>query len=263
MQYRFLMTLQVFVFAAAAQAPAPDAVEQKKVLADATTYVINHERNLPNFFCTQTTRRFEDPTGKEVWRPIDIIVERLTYFEHHEDYKVFLLNGRPANLSHKELGGASSSGEFGSVMKGIFAPVTEAKFGWQGWFTVRGRKMQVYSYQVLASKSDYHIVVREEGLDLVPAYHGLIFIDDRTHSVYRITMHADGIPPTFPVQDVSLILDYEYASIGDANYLLPLEFELRSRQGNHWIKNDVGYDSYRKFSADSSITFDSAVKPDK
>ena len=38
-------------------------------------------------------------------------------------------------------------------------------------------------------------------LDLVAAYHGLIFIDSRKHFVHRITLHADGIPPYFPIQE--------------------------------------------------------------
>src|SRR5205807_2790559 len=43
--------------------PAPSAAEQKKVLAEATEYALNYEKNLPNFICTQVTRRFEDPSG--------------------------------------------------------------------------------------------------------------------------------------------------------------------------------------------------------
>jgi hypothetical protein len=233
----------------------PDAAVVQKVLADATEYATNHERNLPNFICTQTTRRFEDFSGREEFRPIDIIVERLTYFEHQEDYRVLLINGLPSDLAHDQLGGASSSGEFGSVMKGIFAPVSAAEFHWQAWFTLRGQKMHVYAYQIAKANSDYHIVVRGQAIDLVTAYHGLIFVDDRRHFIHRITLHADGIPPAFPVQDVSLMLDYEYTRIGDADYLLPLNFELRSREGRVLIKNDVDYDSYRKFTADSTLTF--------
>ncbi|HUJ48758.1 MAG TPA: hypothetical protein VLW25_01115, partial [Bryobacteraceae bacterium] len=96
-----------------------------------------------------------------------------------------------------------------------------------------------------------------------------IFIDDAKHFVHRITLHADGIPADFPVQEVGLVLDYDYTRIGDADYLLPLEFELRSREGAHLVKNDVTYDGYRKFNADTNITFDSAPaaqnasKPDK
>jgi hypothetical protein len=245
---------------------APDPAEQKKILADATDYAVNHERNLPNFLCIQTTRRFQDyPSrdlqGRDEWRPLDIIVERLAYFEHREDYKVIEINGIASGLEHEKLGGASSSGEFGSVMKGIFAPETATDFAWQTWFTLRGRKMHVYAYQVAAANSDYHVVVPEQKKDLVTAYHGLIFVDDRKHFIHRITLHADGIPPAFPIQDISLMLDYEYTRIGDADYLLPLTFELRSREGNVRIKNDVDYDQYRKFTADSSVSFGGADAP--
>jgi hypothetical protein len=258
----------IFQARSIAQPPAPDASEQKKILADATDYAFNHERGLPNFLCIQTTRRFQDRQGPdfqghEEWRPIDIIVERLAYFEHHEDYKVIEINGIPSSIAHDQLGGASSSGEFGSVMKGIFAPAAAAGFTWQTWFTLRGRRMHVYAYQVAAAKSDYHVVVPEQHQDLVAAYHGLIFIDDRKHSIQRITLHADGIPQAFPIQDVSLMLDYDYTRIGDADYLLPLTFELRSREGNVHIKNDVDYDQYRKFTADSSLSFGADGGPKK
>ena len=242
---------------ALAQTP-PDPAEQKKILADATDYAFHHEHSLPNFLCVQTTRRFQDFQGNDEWRPLDVIVERLAYFEHHEDYKVIEINGVPSSIAHGELGGASSSGEFGSVMKGLFAPDTAADFTWQTWFTLRGRKMHVYAYHVAVGKSDYHVVVPEEKKDLVTAYHGLIFVDDRKHFIHRITLHADGIPPAFPIQDISLMLDYEYTRIGDADYLLPLTFELRSREGRVRIKNDVDYDQYRKFTADSSVSFGAA-----
>ncbi len=116
-------------------------------------------------------------------------------------------------------------------MKGIFAPRPATDFTWQTWFTLRGRKMHVYAYHVAAAKSDYHVVVPEHSKDLVTAYHGLIFIDDRKHFVHRITLHADGIPPAFPIQDVSLMLDYEYTRIGDADYLLAADLRAALARG--------------------------------
>jgi hypothetical protein len=252
--------LLAFQACTAAQAPSPDAETQKKILADATDFAFHHEQSLPDFLCLQTTRRFQDfPSrdvpGHEEWRPVDIIVERLAYVEHHEDYKVIEINGVASGIDHSKLGGASSSGEFGSVMKGIFAPETAATFNWQTWFTLRGRPMHVYAYHVSVARSDYHVIVPQLSKDLVTAYHGLIFIDDHRHFIHRITLHADGIPPGFPLQDVSLMLDYEYTRIGDADYLLPLNFELRSREGEIQIKNDVNYTEYRKFTADSNLKF--------
>jgi hypothetical protein len=254
MSWKFSLVLALVVAGCLCAQDPPDPAAQKKILADATDYAANRERSLPDFICIQTTRRFQDFTGREEWRPLDFIVERLTYFEHHEDYKVLEINGQASSLPHDQLGGASSSGEFGSVMKGIFAPVGQAEFHWQAWFTLRGQKMHVYAYQVAKANSDYHIVIPHQS-DLVTAYHGLVFIDDRRHFVHRITLRADGIPPAYPVQDVSLILDYEYTRIADADYLLPLNFDLRSREGRVLIKNEVGYDNYRKFTADSNLKF--------
>jgi hypothetical protein len=236
--------------------PAPDASEQQRVLSDAGEYAINHEANLPNFECTQTTRRFED-LNNGGWRPIDLIVERLTYFDHREVYKVMTLNGQPASIAHDQLRGASSSGEFGSVMRSIFLPQTETEFVWQDWFTLRGKRMHVYGYRVRAFKSSYRVEVPEKSLDLVTGYHGLIFIDSEHNRVHRITLHADEIPLTFPIQDISLTLDYDYTHIGDADFLLPLRFELRSREGVQLIRNYVEYDNYRKFNVVSVITYGS------
>ncbi len=262
MQYRLsaaLVAASIAVLGQTVEPPAPSDAEQKKVLADASDYAANQERNLPNFICTQTTQRFVDFTGKAGFRPVDLIQEQLTYFEHQEEYKVLMVNGVPSHAGHHELGGAISSGEFGSVLKGIFSPASNTQFNWERFFKLRGRKTHVYSYSVKAPGSDYHIVVPLKKLEFVAGYHGLIFIDDTRHYVHRITLHADGIPPDFPVQDVSLALDYDYTRIGEADYLLPLEFELRSREGSHLIKNDVSYQDYRKFAADTSIKFDSAA----
>ena len=227
--------------------PPPDLSEQHKVLADATQFAINHEANLPNFVCTQTTRSFEDVdhTG---WRPTNLIVERLTHFEDREVYRVMMLNEQSATISNNQLRPASSSGEFGSVMRAIFLPQTEAEFRWLNWVNLRGKRMSVYTYRIPAFKSSYHIEVAEQSVDLVAGYRGLIFIENEKHVVHRITLYADEIPPSFPIQDISLSIDYDYARIGEADYLMPLHFELRSRHGVELIRSDVDYSDYRKFS---------------
>jgi hypothetical protein len=221
----------------------PDAGGQHNILTDATKYAVNHEANLPDFVCIQTTRRFED-LNDGGWRPIDLIIGRLMYLDGRASYKVMLQNHQPAGISHDQLNGASPSGEFDSIMKAIFLPKTETDFTWQEWYTLRGKRMHVYGYRVRAFKSSYHIEISEESLDLVTAYHGLIFIDAENHFVHRITLHADEIPASFPIQDISLTLDYGYTRIGDGSYLLPLQIEFRSRQGGRVIKNEVNYDNY-------------------
>jgi len=51
--------------------PPPSPEERKKALDTATDHALNHLKPLPDFLCTQVTRRFADPTGKESWIPQD------------------------------------------------------------------------------------------------------------------------------------------------------------------------------------------------
>jgi hypothetical protein len=271
MCFRFaaaLLAVTLAVAAATTSSPSteplpPDAGQQTRILLDAAEYTAHQEQSLPNFICTQTTRRFVDSTGDSGFRPMDVIMERLAYFDHHEDYKVFTVNGEATNVSHSGVGGTITSGEFGTLLKNIFSTQSETEFSWQNFYTLRGRRMHVFSYRLKAANSHYHVRVRSTTLDLVTGYHGLIFVDDNQHFVYRITQHLDTIPPDYPVQDVSLLLDYDYTRIGDSEFLLPLEFELRSREWGQSIKNDVTFEDYQKFTADASITYDTPAPQDK
>jgi hypothetical protein len=216
--------------------PPPDAFEQKTALADATANAVKHDAQLPNFICLRTTRRFED-FNENGWRSNDLIVERFLDVDRGEVYKVLMLNGQPVSVMRDELRGASPSEEFGSMMRAIFLPQTEAVFTWRQWFTLHGRGMYVFAYEVRDSKSSYHLEVSEESLDLSAAYHGLIFIDSENHFVHRMTLHVDEIPPSFPIQEVSLVLDYDYSRIRVADSLQP-PFELRLLEANQLIAND-------------------------
>jgi len=251
----FVALLGSFVAAAAQAAfPPPDQIEQQRVLTDSAHYVLGQDKDLPNFVCVQTTRRFED-LDNSGWRPIDTVVEQLTYFNHRESYKVLELNGQPASIAHEHLRDTSSSREFDSVMRTIFLPRTQTGFVWQAWSEVRGRRMHVYAYRVRPFRSKFHIEALDRSIDLASAYHGLIFIDSETHFVHRVTLLFDDIPLFFPIQDVSLMLDYGYAQIGETVHLLPVQFEVRYRKGNQLVKNDVHYDNYRQFNALSAIKF--------
>ncbi|MGH9666113.1 MAG: hypothetical protein ACRD9L_16940, partial [Bryobacteraceae bacterium] len=118
--------------------PPPDSIQQKKVLQEATDFALNYNKTLPDYICTQVTRRYVDPRGRG-FIPIDTIVEKLTYFEHKEDYKVVLVNSTPTEVKHEQLGGASSSGEFGTMLNDIFDPKSKTTFDWERWGTLRKR----------------------------------------------------------------------------------------------------------------------------
>jgi hypothetical protein len=235
--------------------PPPDSKEQASVLKDVTEYALLYAKNLPNFICTQVTRRYADPTGMEFWHLQDTVLTKLSYFEQKEDYKVVMVNNQAVNnLSYNELGGATSSGEFGSMLKAIFSPETQTRFEWDHWATLRGKRMHVFSYHVSQIHSDW-AVVYEKSQKVVPAYRGMIYVDKDTLAVMRVTLEAEDMPVSFPVQTATTVLDYDFIDISGREFVLPLKATMRMRSGKILVKNDTEFRLYKKFGAEATITF--------
>ena len=238
--------------------PPPSSVDQEKILDEAREYVMNYTKNLPNFICVQVTRRYVDASGKgTAFHTTDTITAKLTYDGTHEDYDVILKNNQPlTNVKMEDLGGTTSSGEFGTMMKEIFEPDSNAHFGWDHWGTLRGRRTYVFSYDIEKSYSKYHIEEKDTKQSVVPAYRGLVYIDRDTKMVTKITLDPYDVPADFPIRDVHVSLDYDFAKIADGNYMLPLKAVLTSRADRYATKNEIEFRLYRKFETGSSIKFD-------
>ena len=117
--------------------PPPSYIEQAQVLDQIRQNVQNYTKGLPNYVCTQVTRRHKD-SGRG-WRDAGTVVEQLSFFEQRESYKVLMVDNRSVarqNLRHDQVGGATSTGEFGSMLGGIFAPKSETTFDWWRWEVV-------------------------------------------------------------------------------------------------------------------------------
>jgi len=237
--------------------PPPSPADEKRFLAEITENALTYTKSLPNFLCTQVTRRYVDATGKESWIQQDVIQEHLSYVDGHEDYKVVMVNDKPAiNMSHLKLGGATSSGEFGSMLAEIFQPETQTEFHWEKWAKLRGRVMYVFNFRVEQSRSKYSILHEESRREIVSGYHGLIYADRDTGMIMRIMMQCDTIPADFPIQQVAEDLNYDFVDISGRQFVLPVRVELRSREGRYQSKNDIEFRMYRKFTTESSIIFD-------
>jgi hypothetical protein len=250
------------VHVTAVEFPPPSEEVQKDVLAEVRENALNYTDNLPNYLCTQVTKRRIDPTGSGDWRVIDTILEHLSFFEHRESYKVIMVNDSPVTkpVEHDQLGGATSSGEFGSILHSIFAPEIHTDFQWARWATLRGQRTMVFSFHT--GEPVYSIKHQDSKREITTRTHGEVLVDPTTHMVMRIRMETEGIPADFPVQNVTVMLDYDFGEISGQQYLLPLHSSIRSREGRMAAWNEVSYVSYRKFGTESNITFDSTDIPE-
>jgi hypothetical protein len=236
--------------------PPPSSIEQAKIIDEAREYVMNYTKNLPNFICVQVTRRSFDPKGGNNWYKGDTITTRLTYDGQKEDYQVVLHNDQPVtNKSMEAFGGTTSAGEFGTMMKEIFEPESQARFAWEKWATLRGRRTYVFAYDIEQQFSKYHILV-EDNLNIVPAYRGLVYIDQDTKMVTKLTLDPYNLPETFPVRESHQSLDYDFEKIADAQYLLPLKAVLTVSRSRYGSKNETEFRLYRKFETPDALPDD-------
>lgn len=235
--------------------PPPSDAEQRKLIEELREYALNYDKSLPDFICTQVTRRFYDPAGLEYWVAADTITAKLSYFQHKEEKKVLFVNNQYKDIDWEKLGGASSTGEFGDMLREVFEPDTQASFQWERWGTLRKKRAHVIRYQVPQSRSKWAIVY-EKSMQIRPGYTGLIYADASNGMIMRVTLEALDLPPSFPIQVAKNQLDYDYTEISGSTFLLPLRAEVRMREGKLLIRNDIEFRNYRKFGADTSITFD-------
>ena len=186
---------------------------------------------------------------------MDTLTIKLSYFGQKEDYKLMLVNNTPTTQDYREIGGATSTGDFGSMMKDVFEPATQTRFEWDHWGTLRGRLSLVFAYRVAQSHSQWHLQY-QHSMDMIPAYRGLVYVDKQTHQITRVTLAAENIPPSFPISRAETILDYDYTAISGHTFLLPLKAEVIMTTDEYMSRNDTEFRLYRKYSAESEIKFD-------
>ena len=190
---------------------------------------------------------------------MDTLTIRLSYFEQKEDLKLIMVNNQMTTQDYKNLGGATSTGEFGSMLREIFEPRTEARFEWDHWGLLRGRKMMVFRYYVDQPHSQWSLDY-EHKQHIFPAYHGLVYVDNDLHVVKRVTLEAEGIPADFPIRKAQTVLDYDFEDISGHEFLLPLKFFTEMSADGILTRNESEYRLYRKYSAEAEIKYD--ITPD-
>src|SRR5438552_3712414 len=118
----------VLSLAASPYQKPPDET-QLPIIEQARRYALNYTQELPNFVVNQQVKRLtRDPySGK--WSLRDTLDIEVTYEARTgENYRLQAIDGRPTRKSYDEVGGASSAGEFGTILVALFSPVSKARF---------------------------------------------------------------------------------------------------------------------------------------
>lgn len=241
---------------------------QGQIIEAARAVSLSYSGWLPNLICSEHIRRLVDYGGSAGWVETDSLMAQVTYFEQQESYKLVSRSGGAVRQKLENLPGAITEGEFGSMLRSIFDPASAATFEAKGQEAIRRQKAWVFAYRV--DREGSRLELRALSKSVFAAFHGLVYIDDATKRVLRLTAEAEE-PPDFPIRDSYIRIEYDWTTIAGGRYLVPVRAETGMAETapiagrdpaapaiGQTVKyrNLLEFRGYRKYTADSRLRFD-------
>lgn len=254
----------------------PSAKESTEVLQKSREATLAAVSDMPDFVVKQMIQRSASYAGTNNFRNLDRLVVAVSYrspdvsgAEGAEEYKVLSQNGVQQTTpqvknTYEEVGGTSSTGEFVTVLATIFKPENEAKFEAIDTDVIRERKAIVYSFEISKDKKPESISYAKTD-STVTGMTGKLWIDRQNFRVLRVESVASEIPEEFPIRAAKRTIDYDWVTIADEKYLLPLlsDVRLTSREGRNTYetRNLIRFKEYQKFGSEVKILDDDITEP--
>jgi len=232
------------------------------VIESARRAAATFSKSLPDYVVKRTTTRFQgvrpaafapgEAAGK--WRQLDVVTADVVAEHNTEVLTNVQLNGKPTKDVQKS--GSWSAGEFSNTLQAILSLESAAVFTNQRATTLLNRPAYRFDYAIDQPHSSWHLSTGGE--PYAPAYGGQIWIDQESSRVLRIEMSARDVPAFLQLDSIVSSIEYAFVKIGDGSYLLPAHSETMECQHGTTacFKNVTDFRGYRKYSADTNISFD-------
>jgi len=255
-------------------AKPPSEKESTEVLTKTRENTLAAIDEMPDFVVKQQIQRSEAYAGTNNFRNRDRLVVAVSYRSSgQEDYKILSVNGilqanPTSKQSYEEVGGTSSTGEFVTVLAKIFKPESETKFEIVDTDTIRTRRAVVFDYSITRDKAQQRVTsagYTEE--TAIAGMEGRIWIDRENFRVLRVESAATEIPEGFRVRSANRTIDYDWVTIADEKYLLPLlsDVRLTSREKTQIFetRNLIRFKDYQKYGSEVKILDDDEIVPEE
>ena len=249
----------------------PPEAETAALLERARLATLEATTQMPDFVVKQYVTRSNALGRSQNWRVSDRLIVGVSYRPSEgEKYRLLKVNGvtTPAaneKSDYHETGGASSTGEFVTVLKTLFEESSKAEFKPLDTDTLRGRRTVVYSYEIKRADSRWRL--ETESAAVIAAHRGKFWVDGERARVLRIEFESYDVPEPFPIRVAAVELDYDWVTIpGQGEYLLPsrsVSLLTTVRHGEtSQSRNEIRFRNYQKFGTELKILDDDIIDED-
>lgn len=243
-------------------AALPSEAEALELLARTRTATHAATDAMPDFVVKQLVSRAYALGKTNNWIALDRLTIAVSFrASAGEEYKVLAINGAPPNKEapeagnyNQQVGGSTSAGEFASTLALTFEEERKTTFKLVDTDVLRERSALIFQYQVEQEPSRLSVNIGE--LKGIVAYHGRIWIDRELNRVLRFEIIIDP-PGNFRSIAASQLIDYDWVTIADQKYLLPIQADVRIaspvRTENVTTRNLIRFRGYQKYGTDVKI----------
>lgn len=242
----------------------PSEAEANELLERTSVATLAAADAMPDFIVKQLIRRTVAYGNTNNWIPLDNLSIAVSYRANvGEEYKVLAVNGIPQEAKEsrdysKYVGpGASSSGvEYISALADLFKPDSRTTFKPVDTDLLQTRRTIVYEYEVKLPYSRLTLTADKTSSANVGS-RGRMWIDRETNRVLRFEQIATEIPSDFPITAASTLIDYDWVTIGERKFVLPIHSEILISAINKrqlvQSRNEIRFRGYQKFGAELKV----------
>lgn len=243
----------------------PPESEANELLERTRVATLAAAEAMPDFIVKQLIRRTIAFGNTNNWIPQDNLAIAVSYRANlGEEYKMLSINGQPLGPDVKEskdyskyVGGASSSGvEYISALADMFRLTSETTFKPVDTDLLQQRRTVVYEYEIKRTNSKLTLTADRTRTTEVGS-RGRVWIDRETNRVLRFEQIATEIPADFPITAASSMIDYDWVTIGEGKFVLPVHSEVLMTSVNRGqplqSRNEIRFRGYQKFGAELKV----------
>lgn len=262
MRYALFIFLGITTIAAGQPAPQQEycrtvaaGSQHGEALVRFCEFVLTLREKLPNVICEETMKNDTGGFQRQT------VTAEVRHEDGRDSYSKIMRNEKPFTSPISELPGSWSEGEFGSVLRVVFAQEAHTQFKFLKETRWHSAPALLFEFQV-ARENNRRWFLQVGVQKVYPGIQGKVWLDASSSAVLRLDMAATDldrpIPPEnrrFVLEEVHKSIEYANVHLGDGtDFVLPASSEeLKCLRRGWCYREQITFKNCHKFGVKSRI----------